>query len=98
MAIRSSAELIDWPVLNNQPIEFGVGVGALAESGILPTRFLYANRCPLRSKTLCYFFTILGGNLGGGSGFFRLALSAAVLMSSISLLTRAALLPRSLSK
>ena len=49
-----------------------------------------------------YFFTTLGGSFGtGATGFFtglRLALSAAVLRSSISLEMRAALLPRSLSK
>ena len=49
-----------------------------------------------------YFFTVLAGALAGVAGFFdaglALALSAAVLMSSISLVTREALLPRSLSK
>jgi len=44
---------------------------------------------------------VFGGGFTGSCGFFtglRAALSAAVLMSSINLVTRAALLPRSLSK
>src|SRR6476660_6673898 len=49
-----------------------------------------------------HFFTVFAGALVGTCGFFTAgllaALSAAVLMSSISLATRAALLPRSLSK
>jgi len=47
-----------------------------------------------------YFFTVLAWTFAGVGGFLvtGLALSTAVLMSSISLETRAALLPRSLSK
>ena len=48
-----------------------------------------------------HFFTVFAGTLAGACGFFGaagLALSTAALMSSISLETRAALLPRSLSK
>ena len=47
-----------------------------------------------------HFFTVFAGAFAGACGFFcaGLALSTAALMSSISLETRAALLPRSLSK
>src|SRR5207245_923450 len=54
-----------------------------------------------RRNDLRHFFTVFGWVLAGACGFFGadgFALSTAELMSSISLETRAALLPRSLSK
>ena len=59
-----------------------------------------AAHSPRMTVTLPYFFTTFGGTLAGACGFFTtgLALSTALLMSSISLVMRAALLPRSLSK
>ena len=49
-----------------------------------------------------HFFTVFAGAFGGAPAVFfagfSASASAAVLMSSINLVTRAALLPRSLSK
>src|SRR5260370_39111874 len=58
-------------------------------------------RAPERRAFARHFFTVFGSVFAGACGFFGttgLALSTALLMSSISLVTRAALLPRSLSK
>jgi len=55
----------------------------------------------MTGKNTRHFFTVFGNAFTGATGFFagfRLALSTVELMSSISLLMRAALLPRSPSK
>jgi hypothetical protein len=61
---------------------------------------LAASRRP--GTTESYFFTVFAGALGGVAGVFFTGLSAsasaAVLRSSMNFFTRAALLPRSLSK
>ena len=76
---------------------------ARSESRIGSEKFDAAPSFAIRYSLIrpSHFFTVFGGTLTGTCGFFaglRLALSTAVLMSSISLVTRAALLPRSLSK
>jgi hypothetical protein len=58
----------------------------------------YALRCD-RGKSYFFATPFAGGALTGATGFFGAGvLSTAVLISSISLATREALLPRSLSK
>ena len=63
-----------------------------------PLRKGYALRC-VRGTSYFFATPFAGGAFTGATGFFGAGvLSTAVLMSSISFVTREALLPRSLSK